>query len=176
MSSVTLSFVIDADIARSSGNSEHPVSSGSRMLLENVAKNGHKTAMCQTLMQEWRKHKSIFATKWLASMFARKKVIIIKHNNSTKNLVEQNISSVKEQKIALKDSHLIDAALAADKIIASNDDTARDVFKKLTLANGEIGGIVWLNAVSDKEFITDTLMAGGYIPHTYYLREQLKQK
>lgn len=171
MSSVTLSFVIDADIARSSGESEHPVSSGSRSLLESVARNGHKAAMCPTLIQEWKKHKSIFATKWLASMIARKKVFFVKPLCVTSKIVEQGLSVDRDKLIALKDSHLVDAALATDKIIASNDSVARDVFKRLALVNGYIGEIAWFNAVSDRDFVGTTLVAGGYIPPIYYLRE-----
>lgn len=172
MSKVTLSFIIDADIARSSGTSEHPVSSGSRKLLENLARNGHKAAMCPSLRIEWRKHQSLFATKWLASMVAKKKIVFIKPPERIKKFIEDNIEDCKDKEIALKDSHLIDAALEVDKIIASNDNVARNVFCNYSLRQGEIGAISWFNAVSDSAFISETLMSGGYIPAIYYLRSE----
>lgn len=171
MSNITLSFIIDADIARSSGNSEHPVSSGSRKLLENLAKKGHKIAMCPNLREEWKKHKSIFATKWLASMVARKKVVFIDPLKKIKISIEENMVDCKNKEIALKDSHLIDAALAVDKIIVSNDNVAKNVFCNCLFMRGEIGDVSWFNPVSDGSFISEKLMSGtGYIPGIYYLR------
>lgn len=172
MSKLTLSFIIDADIARSSGTSEHPVSSGSRRLLENLTKNGHKAAMCPNLRIEWKKHRSLFATKWFASMVAKKKIVFIDPPAKIKNFIEGNIEDCKDKEIALKDSHLIDAALEADKIIASNDNIARNVFCNYSLKQGEIGAVSWFNAVSDSAFISDTLMTGGHIPDIYYLRSE----
>jgi hypothetical protein len=52
MANKPLSLVIDADIARSSGFSEHPNSSSARILLENVRHNGHYAAMSPTLRAE----------------------------------------------------------------------------------------------------------------------------
>lgn len=169
MASPVFSFVIDADIARSSGLSEHPVSSGSRMLLESVASLGHKVAMCPVLRQEWKKHKSNFSTKWLASMVARRKIVFVTPSGRIKCYIKDNVVDGREKEVALKDSHLIDAALEADKIIASNDNVAREVFCTYSGGNGEIGTVLWFNAVTDKEVIYERLMRGGYIPSDYYL-------
>jgi len=163
------SIIIDADIARSSGMSEHPVSSGSRSLLNTVAKNGHVTTMCPILMAEWKKHKSLFARKWLASMIARKKVKFIKPNKQTDSLINAHISDVNKISIAEKDSHLIDAALASDKVIASNDDIARNVFCELSINCGNIRSIKWFNAISDREFVTNHLVSNCFVPKRYYL-------
>lgn len=172
MSKTILSFVIDADIARSSGTAEHPFSSGSRKLLESLSKNGHKIAMCPNLRKEWKKHQSLFATKWLASMVAKKKVSFIAPSEKTKAFLEKHIEDCKDKVIAMKDSHLIDAALAADKIIASNDNRAKSAFCRLSVKNREIGTVSWFNAVFDADFISNTLMPGGSIPSHYYLRAE----
>lgn len=170
MRSNILSFIVDADIARSSGMTEHPVSSGSRKLLDSLAKNGHKAVMCPNLRREWSKHKSMYATRWLASMIARKKVIFIASKNKIKETIEERVEDCKEKEIALKDSHLIDAALQADKIIASNDSIARNVFCGLSVKVTEISNVSWFNAVSDGEFISEKLMCGSSIPSNYFLR------
>lgn len=172
MPSNVLSFIVDADIARSSGMTEHPVSSGSRKLLDNLAKNGHKAVMCPNLRQEWSKHKSMYATRWLASMIARKKVIFISSNTQIKKTIEEKVADCKEKEIALKDSHLIDAALQADKIIASNDSVARNVFCELSVKISEISNVSWFNAVSDGDFISEKLMCGSTIPSSYFLRSE----
>lgn len=165
-----LSIVIDADIARSSGTSEHPVSSGSRRLLENVQRNGHKAAMCPILLAEWRKHRSVFASRWLASMFAKRQISLIEPNSSIKGSIAHNITDKKQVEIAEKDVHLIDAAIETDKIIASNDDNARNVFCLLSSNCGELRSIKWFNAVNDRVIIQDYLGKNSFVPRDYYLR------
>ncbi len=169
MSNLFLSLVIDADIARSSGTSEHPVSSGARKLLDSVSKNGHVAVMCPTLCAEWKKHRSRYATKWMASMVAKKKLLFIKPNEEVKNFVEVNIVESKQKEIASKDSHLVDAALFTDKIIVSNDDRARHVFCQFSLQYGLIKTVSWFNSVRDKDFLIQNLVKNNFIPDIYFL-------
>jgi hypothetical protein len=164
-----ISVVVDADIARSSGTSEHPVSSGSRALLDNVSKNGHTLAICPTMMSEWKKHKSIFAKKWLASMIAKKKVQFIKPVQQANDLINSNLTDSKKITIATKDAHLIDAALDTDRIIASNDDIARNVFCELSVNCGSIRNIKWFNSISDKSFLATYLSTQCFVPQNYYI-------
>jgi hypothetical protein len=166
------SVIIDADIARSSGMTEHPVSSGSRALLNSISQNGHKAAMCPTLMAEWNKHRSLFARKWLASMIAKKKVNFIKPQSITNDLIVNNLNNLNKEKeiaIAVKDAHLIDGALAVDNIIASNDDIARNVFCELSNSCGDLRTIKWFNAITDRVFVTDYLVSDCFVPQRYYV-------
>ncbi|WNJ96006.1 hypothetical protein RND59_02505 [Vibrio ruber] len=166
-------FIVDADIARSSGLSEHPVSSGSRSLLENIQKHGHMIAMCPTLRTEWKKHRSYFALKWLSSMFAKKRVKLISPSENIEEKIKLHISEEKNKSIALKDAHLINAALCTDRIVASNDDNARNTFYILSMEYGYIKNIIWLNSVRDREFIYDFLSSRCLVPSEYYLSSQV---
>lgn len=166
----TFSFVIDADIARSSGLTEHPVSSGSRKLLESVSSGGHKAAMCPKLRQEWKDHKSGYATRWMASMVAKKRIQFVDPTSTIKTHIETNMEDGKDKEIALKDCHLLDTALGCDKIVASNDDTARAVFCKIALKNGEIRTILWFSALTDYESVCFNLGGGGFLPKSFYLQ------
>lgn len=164
-----LVLVIDADIARSSGLSEHPVSSGSRALLNSVSENGHSLAMCPKLMTEWKAHRSIFARKWLSSMIAKKKVNFMESPDVTKALISENLKNEKEVEIAEKDAHLVDTALKTDKIIASNDDNARKVFCEISSNCGNLRAIKWFNATLDNVFISNYLEKNCFVPQKYYL-------
>lgn len=163
------SVIIDADIARASGMSEHPVSSGSRALLDTVSKNGHKAAMCPTLMAEWKEHRSLFARKWLASMIAKKKVNFIKPPSIASGLITNYLEREKSIAIAEKDAHLIDGALEVDKIIASNDDIARNVFCDLSKNCGNLRTIKWFNAIKDRDFVSNYLESDCFVPEKYYV-------
>ncbi|WP_394167020.1 hypothetical protein [Neptunomonas phycophila] len=171
MANRNLSVIVDADIARSSGTTEHPVSSGSRAILDCVKNNNHKIAMCPLLFTEWKMHHSIFAKRWLASMIARKQLKFVKPNSNTKVHIEDNILDEKIKAISIKDAHLIDAALHEDKIIASNDDNARNAF--ITIADNYkcINQIVWFNAIKDRVFIEEFFVSNKFIPENYYLKE-----
>ena len=161
------SVIIDADIARSSGASEPPVSSGSRALLDSVSKNGHKAAMCPTLMAEWNKHRSLFARRWLSSMIAKRKVDFIKPEAITIDSIDRHLINEKSIAIAKKDVHLIDAALATDRVIASNDDIARNVFCELSRNCGNIRTIKWFNAITDRDFVSNFLLSDCFVPEKY---------
>jgi hypothetical protein len=163
------SVIIDADIARSSGMTEHPVSSGSRALLNTVSQNGHMLAMCPKLRAEWRKHRSLFATRWLASMVAKKRINRINPQSATNTLINNNLKKDKEIAIALKDAHLIDGALEVDSIIASNDDIARNVFRELSISCGSLRTIKWFNAIADRDFVTAYLVTDCFVPKKYYI-------
>lgn len=169
MSSEILSIVIDADIARSSGLTEHPVSSGSRKLLESVSTSGHKLAMCPKLKAEWRKHQSSYATRWMSSMYAKKRVASINPSSEIANHILEKIPDSKEKEIALKDAHLLDAAYETDKIIASNDATARSAFCNIATSKKEIRSILWLNAVADREVFENKILTRQFVPKNFYL-------
>lgn len=165
-----LSFVVDADIARSSGETEHPISSGSRKVLELISSGGHNLALCPTLRQEWKKHRSGFATRWMAAMVARKKVLFITPSPEILEYIESEVADSNEKTIALKDAHLLDAAWEADKIIASNDDNARKAFCNIAEKKMTISEIIWLHGVRDHECIGSGILLSAFVPERYYLR------
>lgn len=169
MPSNKLKLVVDADIARSSGTTEHPISSNARILLDMMMSNGHYIVMCPTLNAEWKKHRSNYATRWFASMIAKKKVKFIRHNNTTHKVVETLTIDEKTRSVALKDCHLIDIALCEDKIIASNDNNARIAFCAISKLHGEIKPVAWLHSVNDNDFLTSLLDSNCFIPQKYKL-------
>jgi hypothetical protein len=167
----SLNLVIDADIARSSGLSEHPVSSGARKLLDLVKTTGHCVVMCPILRAEWNKHQSIYAQKWFASMIAKKKVKFITHESKVKQFIEENVSDEKLREIASKDSHLVDAALLEDKFIASNDCRARNAFCEISVQHKILEDLVWLHSCSDYDFIEKYLSKSCFIPQEKFLKK-----
>ncbi|MFT4926404.1 MAG: hypothetical protein ACI8WB_002502 [Phenylobacterium sp.] len=170
MANKRLSIVIDADIARSSGLSEHPTSSSARLLLENVRENGHYIAMSPDLRIEWKKHKSLLATRWLASMVAKKRVKFIKPDTTVNDYISDNVSDEKIKSIAIKDAHLVDAALSQDNIIVSNDDNARRAFCVISANYGPITAVMWFHSVTDKPFVSGYLQSLCFVPEHYYLK------
>ena len=51
-------LVIDADVARSAGETEHPVSSACGKFLSTTTELGHRVVVTGEIRREWRKHAS----------------------------------------------------------------------------------------------------------------------
>ena len=67
-------LVIDADVARSAGETEHTVSSACRQFLDVVPEFRHRVVMTSEIQEEWRKHASRYTYRGLERMCARRLV------------------------------------------------------------------------------------------------------
>ena len=152
--------VIDANIARSSGMTEHPVSKSCREALEHISKNDHSFVLCKTLLAEWKRHQSNYSKQWLASMFARRKVVIINHEDESKLKIATSKARDESKNAALKDSHLIDAAGLRGRFVTSSDDRARKAFAAIPELYSITRNITWLNPVTESDTLTDILKNG----------------
>jgi hypothetical protein len=144
-----LEVVIDADVARSSGETEHPVSSSCRKVLSAMLDKEHCFVACPQLLSEWKRHGSGFATRWLASMVARKRVAFITTNRDFAKAVAAIAMDDATKQSAQKDAHLIDAARAKGLFVTSRDDNARTSIRKLVALNHLWRDIAWVNPVSE---------------------------
>lgn len=164
------SFVIDADVARAAGQSEHPVSKGARDVLQAILNSDARAVFCPKLREEWTDHQSIFATRWRSAMTARKKIDRIKVVSSVSDIIAVSAVSDAQKLVAIKDAHVVDAAIAVRSIIASNDNAARAVFKIIGRASGAIGEVVWVSPTADCERIVALVGNLDYIPAEWALK------
>jgi len=149
--------VIDANIAKSSGTTVHPVSKACRVTLENITSNKHYFVVCKALLEEWKRHQSNYSAKWLASMFARRQVKAIDHENKSRQKIVGSKAEQKYKDAALKDSHLIDAADFRGRFVTSSDDRARDAFAAIPELHSLAKSITWINPVTESETLTEIL-------------------
>lgn len=95
--------------------------------------------MTTLLAHEWDKHQSLFALRWRAEMRSKAKIVDIAHVENPDVRAQVIISAA-----VMKDLHLVEAALATDKVVVSLDDRARAELR--VEATREI---TWVNAVAD---------------------------
>jgi DNA-binding GntR family transcriptional regulator len=176
-------LVIDACVLTSSGdeNATFPTSKHCHQFLQNVLEICHRAVLTRDLETEWNNHKSRFGQAWRGKMERRGKLIRIKSLEDSdlrakiymadiflanymaeilsENLTEKNRLEIK------KDIHLLEAALATDKIVVSLDDnTARRFF---TLAAqgveelSELKAIAWVNPDKPEETPISWLKGGA---------------
>ena len=139
-------LVIDADVLQSAGESEHPISSTCRKYLEAVLLIGHHAVMSEAINEEWGRHRSRYSLKWLTRMYGKKQVNRneIEPDEDLRERIDM-AATPKQKATITRDVHLIEAAVATDRLISSRDETARRAFKIASNGIKEIGEIVWVN-------------------------------
>jgi hypothetical protein len=139
MAVVSRRLVIDASVASAAGQTLVPTSRRSREFLQAVLRISHRATMTPLLREEWKRHQSLFARAWLAAMTSRAKVEDIANvpNEDLRSQVPGTVS-------AQKDLHLIEAALATDKIVISLDDRARAELSVPAAAD-----VMWIHPVDE---------------------------
>ena len=138
-------LVIDANILRSAGETEHPVSSACRNFLNRVLEICDRMVLTQQIHKEWKEHASRFSRKWRRSMAARRKTVKVSPKEVPLN---KTSLSDKDCDIIEKDWHLVEAAFAADGIIVTRDKEFRRVLEK-TEHGGRLKCIKWVNPVKE---------------------------
>ncbi len=142
-----LRLVIDADVAHSAGETQHPDSSNCRKFLESVRDNKHVFVMTDAIREEWNRHQSRYTRRWRKLMISRglfENIRIDDKEKTESKLADFGLTD-KQEKIALKDCLLIDAALKSDKIVASADDRARNVFSVAAVKAKILKNLIWVN-------------------------------
>ncbi len=166
-------IVIDADIMRSAGTSEHPHSRTAREVLETIRDGNHRMVKCAPLRAEYRKHQSRFATTWLATMTARKQSVHWTYEEDAvlrKTLVKALPPDSPSKEIAvLKDAHLLEAAAATGKRIISKDKTARDLFRLACPVRGSHRHILWGEMTLSAGAVIDWVKSGCVEQHDFKL-------
>jgi predicted nucleic acid-binding protein len=155
-------LVIDASIATAAGRTDHPVSKAYRDFLEGVRTICHRVVMTREISAEWNRHQSIFAASWRSSMFARRKVAQpeVGPNEMLRTSIQNSGLTEKECAAALKDAHLVEAALESDFRVVSLDETARAVFRKAAPRVGPLRPVLWANPTKEEDNIIEWLEGG----------------
>ena len=122
------------------------------------------------MKQEWRKHSSNYTIRWLATMAAKRRYVTISPQQVVEIEIDKAAISETQKEVAKKDAHIVNAALLTDRFIASNDKTARDVFR-LVAANAPVmDGLAWAVPSDGSEPIVRLFQEKGYIPIEWQLR------
>jgi hypothetical protein len=142
-------LVVDASVAQSAGETEHPVSSCCRDSLFAILTICHRVVITEAIQDEWNRHMSRFTRKWLTSMWARKKVhpcegVPLSHVDEACDGL-----SAAEQDGLRKDLCLVEAACAADGIIVTRDEVIQAIWDKCHDRLGVPKPITWINPIID---------------------------
>lgn len=151
MMRTTRRIVIDASIAHSCGSGDAPVRRGAqcRQAIDTILKVCHRAVFSRALREEWRRHASPYARRWLIAMSVRRKVIDLSTDElnpwvtELQRRVDELGLASEVAKILEKDLHLVAAALATDDIVLSKDRRARHHFGAAALQIDELARLMW---------------------------------
>ena len=121
---------------------------------------------------EWDQHQSNFAAAWLLTMANLRKLRSVKDDplEGLREAIRGHSQDQGVTKRMLKDSHLIEAALATDSRVASGDENARGHFGRLAATHEPLQRIIWVNPVKEDEQAIGWLKAGAPLEGTRRLR------
>ncbi len=72
-----------------------------------------------------------------------------------------NVEFISEKRAVLKDAHLLEAALQADRIVISRDEEVRVLFRQCCPAVKEIRNVLWANPEIEAEEVVPWLEGGA---------------
>ena len=140
-------LVVDASVVHSAGETDHPVSSSCRNCLDAILNICHKVAVTPAILEEWNRHTRRFARKWRRSMAARKKPLQSVAPASVRINLSAYTGSARAQ--IEKDMCLLEAALGAEKIIVTRDDSLKKALAQRPDGKALLKSIKWINPLAD---------------------------
>jgi len=139
-------IVVDASVAHSAGGEDatHAQAIACRDGLQIIYEVELRLVMSRALYDEWSKHCSRYARKWLHRMFGHRRVAQLEPaEHQPTRIALLKFLSHSEQATLLKDLLLVDAALAANGNILSLDDRTRHLLVKLAPHVRQLRALHW---------------------------------
>jgi hypothetical protein len=104
-------------------------------------------------------------------MVAKRRVVFLDscENIVLRDSIQEAITPENHVLAAMKDIHLIEVALQADKLIISGDNTVRLIFWSSIEKISLLQEIVWLNPVEQFEFVVKWFKEGAKITKEIFL-------
>ena len=150
-------LVVDASVIGSAGVSEHPMSSSCRNWLQEILRICHRVAVTPAIRDEWKRHMTDFSHKWLCSMHARRKIQQFAHVEVESVPIDMAAYSNAAYEEIKKDLCLLEAALAADRIIVTRDEALKAALNEEPDGRALLRTVTWFNPVNDGPEALETL-------------------
>ena len=144
-------LVVDACVAQSAGETEHPVSSACRKVLQDILDICHHVVVTEEIKREWNTHQSRFTRKWRVYMAARNKPLSSVSPSQVK--VDTSFCSERIRIAVEKDLCLLEAALSADRVIITRDRALQEALSTFPEGRKLSAKIRWIDPVQDSSGI-----------------------
>lgn len=166
-------IVVDASVARAAGGPGTAGSFSTRntRFLNAMTETSCPLVMTSLLSQEWSAHQTVFSGKWRSTMVAKKLFKALKDTELEHldgQIEDFAFSAIPEQnekarQDLLKDKHLLEAAMASDKRIASCEHRSRELSRHFAQEHHSVARILWVDPAQEDEEPLHWLKKGA--PH-----------
>lgn len=155
-------LVIDASVAATTGEPNER-GDACRTFLDTTLAHKHRLVMTEAIYLEWKQHQGKWSRGWLAKMTSSKLVVtlLVEEEAALRKALNEALTSNTDREAVAKDTHLIEAAMATDRIIASCDEKAR---KPLHIAAAQVKSLrslIWVNLANEGEDCSGWLRQGA---------------
>jgi hypothetical protein len=163
-------LTIDASIVLAAGEKEEGSSSSCRRVLQEILSVCHKVVITDAIRDEWvkrpverGKRPSKFGLIWRGSMTARKKIVRLTPlpDSGLREKIDKLTLSDEDRTEIEADLHLIEAALATDRIVLSLDREIVRLLRGICSEIGELRQVNWVDPVADCDDTLAWLRAGA---------------
>ena len=179
---VSRRLVIDASVVRSATLADNPTSISCRRFLEAVLNVCHKLVLSREIEQEWQdvalrirnradEVRTRFLKNWMLAMGRKRKLLRppIERDAMLRSKINRlGLPGNARQEIE-EDLHLVEAALAHDRIVVSRDDSVHELLRSITGNCAEIRKVVWCNPVTLADEVLDWLGKGAPVVKVWQL-------
>jgi hypothetical protein len=169
---LTRRLVIDANIAGAAGVSEAATSFRSRVFLQAVRDVSHRVVITPAINAEWKEHMSQWTAEWFTAMTSRKKVerIVVEQDQQLRACIRAAGFGTRQVLEVEKDAHLVEAALATDRVVCSLEVHAPRNFRRVAESHGPIRNLTWADINLEPWVIADWLRRGARAKRAWQLR------
>ena len=177
-------LVVDASVARSATLSDNPTSTACREFLQAIYDICHQIVLSADISREWDynvlqirtsadKQRTRFIANWMVAMSRRKGGKILRPRVDRDEALRTKINrlglSGNDRHQITEDLHLVEAALASDRIVVSRDDSVRALLQSITGSCPEVEKVLWCNPVELGEEALEWLRTGARVVKAWQL-------
>lgn len=158
-------LVVDTNVARSASENAHPTSNACRQVLDAMFDAQDQVVLSATQFREWQKHQSGYSKRWLVRMKAKRLwCVLTPEPNSGLAARAKKIACTEEvRQEILKDLHLLENALATDKVVLSMETNVFQLFSAYKKVLKVPRPVAWVNPTDDSDACAAWLAAGAVV-------------
>jgi hypothetical protein len=157
-------LVVDADVLQSASEKSGDAKAvACRKALEAIRQVRHFVVQTPRLEEEWDNHASEYSLDWLVQMESRRRVVHAAQEPETglQGALQKLVVTPEVLAIMVKDCHLLEAALAADRVVISKDEKAYAHFYRASDSIRQIRPVMWASPMRVADECATWLLAGA---------------
>lgn len=141
------SAVVDACVAKSATEGNHPYSGQARSALMQLQRSKAHVLFSESVIAEWQRHASAFSVRWRAAMESRGLAIRVKDrpNRLLRKMIRNTLQDSADVAALLKDVHLLELAISYTCAVISSDNRSGRLAAEVAAAHDPIKRVQWIS-------------------------------